>query len=141
MFHRLTSSREVLLSGAIAVLLALVATRFPSFVAPSNLADVFNDTSPLILLAIGQMIVILTKCIDLSVAANLALTGMVTAMINVAYPGVPVAVILLVAISLGTLMGMLNGLLVWKLTIPPIVVTLGTMTIFRGIIFLISDGK
>ncbi|WP_425073435.1 ABC transporter permease [Sagittula sp. S175] len=141
MFHRLTSSREVLLSGAIAVLLALVATRFPSFVAPSNLADVFNDTSPLILLAIGQMIVILTKCIDLSVAANLALTGMVTAMINVAYPGVPVAVILLVAISLGTLMGMLNGLLVWKRTIPPIVVTLGTMTIFRGIIFLISDGK
>ena len=141
MLQRLITSREALLLGAIAVLLALIATRFPGFVTPSNLADVFNDTSPLILLATGQMIVILTKCIDLSVAANLALTGMVVAMINVAFPGLPVAVILVVAVALGALMGMFNGILVWKLDIPPIVVTLGTMTIFRGIIFLISDGK
>ena len=137
---RFLASREALLLGAIAVLLALIATRFPAFVAPSNLAHVFNDTAPLILLAIGQMIVILTKCIDLSVAANLALTGMVVSMINVALPGVPVVVILAVAIGLGTVLGMVNGILVWKLDIPPIVVTLGTMTIFRGIIFLLSDG-
>ncbi|QDC11612.1 ABC transporter permease [Oceanicola sp. D3] len=139
--QRLITSREALLLGAIAVLLALIATRFPGFVAPSNLADVFNDTSPLILLAIGQMIVILTKCIDLSVAANLALTGMVVSMLNLAFPGLPVAVILVVAVALGAVMGMFNGILVWKLDIPPIVVTLGTMTIYRGIIFLISDGK
>lgn len=134
-------SREMILTGAIVVLVVLIATRFPAFVAPSNLAAVFNDTSPLILLAIGQMIVILTKCIDLSVAANLALTGMACAMINVAAPGAPVVVILIVAIALGALLGMFNGVLVWKLDIPPIVVTLGTMTIYRGIIFLISDGK
>lgn len=141
MLKRLFTAREAILFAAILVLLGLIATRFPAFVRPANLASVFNDTSPLILLAIGQMVVILTKCIDLSVAANLALTGMVVAMINVAAPGVPVAVILAVALGLGTLMGMMNGLLVWKLTVPPIVVTLGTMTIYRGIIFLISDGK
>lgn len=141
MLKRWITSREALLVGAIVLLLGLVSTRFPGFVAPTNLANVFNDTSPLILLAIGQMIVILTKCIDLSVAANLALTGMVVSMVNVAVPGIPVAVILLIAIGLGTLLGMVNGALVWKLQIPPIVVTLGTMTIFRGIIFLISDGK
>ncbi|MDO6731257.1 ABC transporter permease [Marinovum sp. 2_MG-2023] len=141
MLQRLLTSREALLLGAIAVLLGLIALRFPGFVAPANLASVFNDTSPLILLAIGQMIVILTKCIDLSVAANLALTGMVVAMINVAAPGLPVVLIVVIAIALGTALGMVNGVLVWKLDIPPIVVTLGTMTIFRGIIFLISDGK
>ncbi|WP_424988882.1 ABC transporter permease [Microbulbifer sp. S227A] len=141
MLQRLITSREALLLGAIAVLLALIASRFPGFVTPANLADVFNDTAPLILLAAGQMIVILTRCIDLSVAANLALTGMVVAMINVAFPGLPVAAILAMVVALGALMGMFNGLLVWKLDIPPIVVTLGTMTIFRGIIFLISDGK
>jgi len=141
MLKDILASREALLMGAIIVLLGLVATRFPSFITPENLASVFNDTSPLILLAIGQMIVILTKCIDLSVAANLALTGMVVAMINVVAPDVPVVVIMIVAIGLGTLMGAFNGILVWKLDIPPIVVTLGTMTIFRGIIFLISDGK
>ncbi len=137
----LLMSREVLLTFAILVLLGLIASRFPAFVAPANLANVFNDTAPLILLAIGQMIVILTRCIDLSVAANLALTGMVVAMINVAVPGLPVAVIIAISVSLGALLGMVNGVLVWKLSIPPIVVTLGTMTIFRGTIFLLSDGQ
>ncbi|MEL7089367.1 MAG: ABC transporter permease, partial [Planctomycetota bacterium] len=130
-----------LLMAAIGLLLVLISLRFPAFVAPSNLADVFNDTAPLILLAIGQMIVILTKCIDLSVAANLALTGMVVSMVNLAAPGMPIAVILCLAIGFGALLGMFNGILVWKLAIPPIVVTLGTMTIFRGVIFLLTDGK
>ena len=137
----LLKSREVQLTGVILVLLALIAARFPAFVAPSNLARVFNDTAPLVILALGQTVVILTRCIDLSVAANLALTGMVVAMLNVAMPGLPIPVILLVAATLGAAMGAINGLLVWLLTIPPIVVTLGTMTIYRGIIFLISDGQ
>jgi ribose/xylose/arabinose/galactoside ABC-type transport system permease subunit len=49
-------------------------------------------------------------------------------------------VILLVAIALGAVLGAVNGLLVWKLGIPPIVVTLGTLTIYRGSIFLIAGG-
>lgn len=138
---KLIPLREGILALAIVVLLALVASRFPGFVAPSNLSNVFNDTAPLIILAVGQMVVILTRCIDLSVAANLALTGMVVAMINVAMPGLPIPVIIAVSIGLGAVLGAINGLLVWKLAIPPIVVTLGTMTIFRGVIFLISDGK
>lgn len=138
---RLIPIREVILGSAILVLLILIASRFAGFVAPSNLANVFNDTAPLIILALGQMIVILTRCIDLSAAANLALTGMAVAMINVAIPGLPIPIIIAIAIALGAALGAINGVLVWKLSIPPIVVTLGTMTIFRGVIFLISDGK
>lgn len=138
---RLIPVRETILASAIVVLLILIASRFSGFVAPSNLANVLNDTAPLIILALGQMVVILTRCIDLSVAANLALTGMVVAMINVAMPDLPIPLIVLIALSLGAVMGAINGILVWKLAIPPIVVTLGTMTIFRGLIFLISDGK
>ena len=89
----LIKSREALLVGVIVALLALISFRFPSFAAPANLASVFNDTAPLIILATGQALVILTRCIDLSVAANLALTGMVCAMLNVAMPGLPVAAI------------------------------------------------
>ncbi|SEK53608.1 ABC transporter permease [Pacificibacter marinus] len=141
MLSRLFPARETILASAIMLLLVIVASRFHGFVAPSNLANVFNDTAPLIILALGQTVVILTRCIDLSVAANLALTGMATAMINVALPGLPIPVIIAIAVMLGAIMGAINGVLVWKLAIPPIVVTLGTMTIFRGIIFLISDGK
>ena len=134
-------NRELLLVGAITVLLALITLRFPPFVAPANLARVYNDTSILIILALGQMAVILTRCIDLSMAANLALSGMVAAMLNAAFPGLPIPLIILAAIALGTALGMINGALVWKLDIPPIVVTLGTLTIYRGLIFLLSGGK
>lgn len=141
MIPSVLKSREAILAAAILVLVGAIASRFPAFVAPANLANVFNDTAPLIILALGQMVVILTRCIDLSVAANLALTGMVVAMLNTAMPGLPVPLILLLAVSLGALMGLFNGLLVWRLDIPPIVVTLGTMTIYRGIIFVISGGE
>ncbi len=137
---RILKSRETLLAAAILALIALISLRFPAFATPSNLAGVFNDTAILIVLALGQMTVILTKCIDLSVAATLALTGMVVAMLNHAHPGIPVAALLALAGLLGAALGSVNGLLVWKLDIPPIVVTLGTLTIYRGIIFLISGG-
>lgn len=138
---KLLKNRELLLVGAILVLIALIAWRFPPFVAPANLARVYNDTSILIILALGQMAVILTRCIDLSMAANLALSGMVAAMLNAAFPGLPIPVIILSAMALGAVLGMVNGALVWKLDIPPIVVTLGTLTIYRGLIFLLTNGK
>lgn len=100
----------------------------------------FNDTSILIILALGQMMVLLTKGIDLSMAANLALTGMIVALLNFHYPALPVWTLMLIATALGLVMGAINGLLVWKLGIPAIVVTLGTMSVYRGIIFLLTDG-
>jgi rhamnose transport system permease protein len=141
MMAKLLKNREALLVVAIVVLLALIALRFPAFVAPRNLARVYNDTSILIILALGQMAVILTRCIDLSMAANLALCGMVAAMLNTAVPGLPIPLVIVAAMALGALLGMVNGTLVWKLDIPPIVVTLGTLTIYRGLIFLLTDGK
>jgi rhamnose transport system permease protein len=103
--------------------------------------SVFNDTSILIILALGQAAVILTRSIDLSVAANLALTGMVVAMLNDQHPEIPLAALLILSAALGLALGAINGLLVWKLDIPPIVVTLGTLTIYRGMAFVISGGE
>jgi rhamnose transport system permease protein len=140
MVKTVLKSREAQLVTVLAMLVSAIASRFPGFVAPSNLAAVFNDTSILIILAFGQMAVILTKCIDLSIAANLALCGMAAALMNVASPEMSLAAILPVTILLGAALGAVNGLLVWKLDIPSIVVTLGTMTIYRGIIFLLTDG-
>ena len=133
--------RELQLLAAIVVLVLLISIRVPGFPTPASLGNVYNDTSILIILALGQMGVILTRCIDLSMAANLALSGMVSAMLNIAFPGLPVPVLILAAVALGAALGSINGLLVWKLAMPPIVVTLGTMTIFRGSIFLLTDGK
>ncbi|MDG3084860.1 ABC transporter permease [Vibrio hannami] len=136
----LIKNREAQLGMVIALLLLLIGFITPDFLAFSNLLGVYNDTSILIILALGQMLVIVTRCIDLSVAANVALTGMVVATLNNLYPELPVFVIILTGAMLGTLLGMINGWLVWKMNIPAIVVTLGTMSIYRGTVFLISKG-
>lgn len=131
--------REMLLVAALALLIAGIAARFPSFVTASGLAGVFNDTAILIIMALGQAAVILTRSVDLSVAANVALTGMVVALID-AHHGLPVGLTILVAPALGLTLGAVNGALVWRLGMPPIVVTLGTLTIYRGLAFVLSGG-
>jgi rhamnose transport system permease protein len=137
---RFLKSRELLLAGIIILMIAGFSTRAPGFEKPGNLANIFNDTSILIILALGQMTVILTKSIDLSVAANLAFTGMAVAMTNAAFPGVPLFLLIAMAIAIGAILGGINGFLVWALRIPPIVVTLGTLTIYRGMAFVLSGG-
>ncbi len=140
MWQQLLKNREALLAAVIVLMVLAIGSRVPSFIAPGNLAEMFNDTAILIILALGQMMVLLTKGIDLSMAANLALTGMIVALLNFHHPDIPVWALLILATGLGLVMGAINGLLVWKMGIPAIVVTLGTMSIYRGIIFLLSDG-
>jgi rhamnose transport system permease protein len=124
-----------------AILFVAVAGRYRQFASATALRDCFDDTSILILLALGQMLVMLTRAIDLSVAATVALTGMCVALINQAMPGVAVPWLVLSAALLGAALGAVNGLLVWQLQIPPIVVTLGTLAIYRGATYLVSSGR
>lgn len=137
----LSKHREIWLGLAILLVLVLVTARFPRFAQPGNLLAIFNDTSILMMLALGQMAVILTRSIDLSMASNLALSGMIVAMVNAAFPSIPIPLMITGCVVVGGTLGAFNGILVWKLNIPPIVVTLGTLTIFRGLVFVISGGN
>lgn len=135
-----TARRDGVFGVVTLALLVAVSVAFPNFAAPENLADVLNDTAILILLAVGQMLVILVRGIDLSVAANLALSGMTVALLNRSHPDLGPLAISAIAILCGGLLGALNGVLVWKIRLPPIVVTLGTMSVYRGVIYLLSQG-
>jgi rhamnose transport system permease protein len=132
--------REVALAAIVAALIILVGLRAPSFLGPDSLAGVFSNTAFLIILALGEMTVILTRAIDLSVAANLALTGMLAAMLSTVAPDLPGVVYLVVALLIGLGLGAINGLLVWRGGIPSIVVTLGTLSVYRGLIFPLRNG-
>jgi rhamnose transport system permease protein len=132
--------REVVLGLLTLTLLAGVAFAHPSFAAPANLAAILNDTAILTMLACGQMLVLLTRGVDLSVAANLALTGMIVALLSSAHPELGVPALLGLATAIGALLGALNGLLIWRLRVPPIVATLGTLSIYRGLAYLVSGG-
>ena len=108
--QKLLKNREMLLGLIIIGMILGFTTRAPNFANPENLVTIFNDTSILIILALGQMVVILTKSIDLSVAANLAFTGMAVAMLDSAYPGLPLALLVLLVLVMasngpGSMMG------------------------------------
>ena len=133
-------SREAALAAVVVGLVVVVGLRAPVFLTASSLYGMLVDTSFLFMLALAQMAIILTRGIDLSLASNLALSGMVTALFAAAYPAVPMPLVLVLALVVGAVFGLLNGALIAHLNIPPIVVTLGTLAIYRGLIFVIAGG-
>jgi len=137
---RVFATRELLLGLIVAALMVTVGLRAPVFLTPASLLNILTDTSFLFMLTLAQMAVILTRGIDLSVAANLALTGMIVALTSRALPGLPLLGIMTLAVGVGSVLGMINGTLIAFVGIPPIVVTLGTLAVFRGLIFLIVGG-
>jgi len=132
--------REWLLAAIIAAIALAVGARAPVFLTPRNALDIGNDSAILVILVMGQMPVLLTRGVDLSVASNLALTGMLCALAGKAWPGLPLPVLLLMAPAMGALLGAVNGWLITRFFLPSIVVTLGTMSVYRGAIFVASGG-
>jgi len=110
------------------------------FLTSNNLMQIILQSSITILISVGEFFAILIAGIDLSVGSILALTGMVTAKLMVA--GVPVLLaILLGGIILGAILGLFNGFLVVRTGLHPFIITLGGMTIFRGLTLVISDAR
>jgi rhamnose transport system permease protein len=133
-------NRDLLLAAIVVVMVAGIGLITPGFVTARNLVALFNDTAILIMVALGQMTVILTKSIDLSPGANIALTGVLVALVNAAYPEIPVPLLMAMAAGIGLVLGAFNGAMVWLAGIPPIVITLGTLSIYRGLAFVASGG-
>lgn len=132
--------REIALAGLIVAMILGIGAYAPAFATPASLLGVLNDAAFLIMLAIGQTVVILTRGIDLSVAANLALTGMLVALVGQHGPDLPALLYVALGAVIGAGLGALIGGLVGGLGIPPIVVTLGALAIYRGSIVLIGGG-
>jgi rhamnose transport system permease protein len=133
--------RELGLLGFIILISILVQFRNPSFLTFENINDTLTNTAILAILAVGMMLVIVTRGIDLSIGATLALSGMISALTVSAYPGIPPILAILLGMLIGTACGALLGLLVAKGGILPIIASLGLMNIYRGFTFIASGGK
>ena len=132
--------REGILCLIIMGIILLVGARAPVFLTWQTALDVANDSAILVLLVVGQMMVLITRGVDLSVASNLALTGMVCALAGKAWPGFGLTTLVPLAMLVGCLLGAVNGWLITRFNLPSIVVTLGTLSAYRGAIFLVSHG-
>nr|WP_315254603.1 ABC transporter permease [uncultured Duganella sp.] len=132
--------RETQLALCIVALIALVGARAPVFVTAGSLANLLTDSTLLVMLALAQMLVIVTRGVDLSMASSLALAGMMSALLASRFPALPLFAVVLAALAIGLLLGLINGYLIGYLELPPIVVTLGTMSVYRGMVFVLSGG-
>lgn len=136
---RLARLREAGIAAVIVVLIVTFGALNPLFLNPDNLGSIVLSVGILMILAIGQMLVIITRNIDLSVGSVLGLSAMVMGMVGRDFPHLPIALLIVVAMIVGGLAGAVNGVLVAVLKIPAIIATLGTLAIFRGLTFLVSN--
>jgi ribose/xylose/arabinose/galactoside ABC-type transport system permease subunit len=132
-------TREITLIAATIFTLLAVGAINHGFVSLQNLRFMILNSVVLSLLALGQTWVIATKGIDLSVAPIMGLTAVVTGLLAQG-SGLPLAAAFAIALGIGLVLGTLNGLLVAKLSIPPIIVTLGTYSLYSGLVFIYSNG-
>jgi ABC-type sugar transport system ATPase subunit/ribose/xylose/arabinose/galactoside ABC-type transport system permease subunit len=141
LFRRLGAAREL---GLIAVILAIavpVSLLNPRFLDSSNLTSVAVDASLLLFVAAGQLLVMLTGNIDVSVSSTVGLAAYVSAMSMRDIPDLPVAVGVVIAIAIGLACGTVNALVIAYGRVPSIVATLGTLAVFRGVTSLVANSR
>ena len=138
--QRLSGYRQFGLIVGLVLLMLLAALFTPSMYKPDSLVSMLRNNSVYAILAAGMMFVLITGGIDLSVASTLSMTGVTTSLLMSRFGGVPAIVWVLTALAVGSLCGLVNGFLIGKLGMIPMIATLGTMYIYRGLAFLISDG-
>ncbi len=136
----LLRQREAILAGVIAAMIALIFLRAPGYLAASNVTNLLSNWGLLTILVIGQFAVLLTRGIDLSQASILAFCGMFLALLSQQMPDLPAIAYVVATLAMGAALGMINASLIVFADIPPIIATLGTMTIFRGLIYVLSGG-
>jgi rhamnose transport system permease protein len=137
---RVARAREIGLLVALVLLFVVTTAVTPSFVHAQSLKDLLLNTSIIALLAVGQTLVVLTRNIDLSVGSVLGLSAFCTGLFfSDGHTSIPVAIGL--GVLIGAACGVVNGVLVAICKIPALVVTLGTLYVFRGLDYAIANGR
>ena len=120
------------------VMCAIMAAVSPAFIKISNILSTARSFSTIAVAGIGVSMIIITGGIDLSIGSAYGLAGVISAMLVVS--GVPLIPGILGGMLLSSVVGLLNGLMVVYLKLPPFIATMGTMQIARGVCYIITQG-
>ena len=134
----LSRARELSVLLALLLVSAGIALATPYFLTTDNLMGVFRAFSTTAIMSIGMVMVIITGGIDLSVGSVMGLSGLVTALAFQAH--LPTFVSVACGLGVGVAFGLVNGLLVTAARLPPFIATLGTLSIGRGLMYIITKG-
>lgn len=130
---------EYYLILVLVILFIVFSITSPVFFTESNIKTLLRQSSIYGIIAIGMSFVIMSSGIDLSVGAIVGLSGVIVAMCIVS--GMPVALAVLISVIAGTSIGLLNGILVHDGRVPAFIATMGTMTVVRAVIMLITGAR
>jgi rhamnose transport system permease protein len=133
--------RELGIVAALALLIAVTAILEPRFIETDSLRNLALNASIFAILAAGQTLVLVTRNVDLSVGSVLGLTAYLAGDLLSSHPGMALPLVFVLGVALGAACGLLNGILVTWGQVPALVVTLGTLYMFRGLAFLWTNGK
>jgi rhamnose transport system permease protein len=133
--------REAGIAVMIVLFTLAVALYKPQFFTLNSLRVILLLTPLVMIAAMGQMLVLIARHVDLSIGSMLGLSAMITGMMFRDMPGIPWGFGFIVAIGIGGLLGLLNGALVTIFRLPAIIVTLGTLNLYRGLTFIVSDAR
>ena len=140
-FRHFSRFRELGIAAVVLITFIVCALLQPRFLAAENLRSIMLFLPLIVVIAMGQMMVIVSRNIDLSVGSILGFAAIVVGNLYISHPDMPLWVAGLVAAGVGGAMGLLNGVLVALLRVPAIIATLGTLTAYRGLIFIYSGGR
>jgi rhamnose transport system permease protein len=133
--------RELGIALGLVLLVAVTAVANPRFLSAQSIKDLLLGSAILAILAVGQAIVVITRNVDLSVGSILGLSAFATGSVFVASPNLPIPVMVLLGVALGAALGAVNGGLVAAARVPALVVTLGTLYVFRGLDYMWATGR
>ena len=137
---KITGSREILLVGILILLFAAVTVISPSFLTPKSIMDMLKNNAVTMVMALGMLCVMLVGGIDISIMSTLALSGMSVGML-LKYEVITSPVLaFLISVAIGTVCGLLVGLVISRANVPPIIATMGFMYVFRAMGYLVSNG-
>jgi len=138
---RLSRFRELGIVAFLVVVIAVATAIEPRFLQPFNVRSILLWIPLLAVIAMGEMMVIITRGIDVSVGSILGFAGIVVGMIFRDYPDFNIYLGTLLGILLGAMLGAINGALISWARVPPIITTLGTLSAYRGLVFIVSGGR
>ena len=138
---RLLRVRELSLVGVLVVIVLATTLYNSRFVNSQNLRDISLNVAIVAMLAVGQTIVVVSRNIDLSVGSVMGFTALAVGALFADNPGIPIPLVVVIGIAIGTGFGAINGALVSIGRVPSLVVTIGTLYIIRGADFAWASGR
>lgn len=132
-FGRIFVSREFSVFAALAVLVIVTVVVNPRFLSGQGVKDLLLNSTIFVIMAVGLALVVITNNVDLSIGSILGLAAFGTGSLFHAFPSIPIVLVFLIGMAFGAVLGAVNGLVVTIAGVPSLVITLGTLYIFRGI--------